>query len=116
MSFLLRPFSFLCQGAHCKAGGARGVFLRRTLLAGAGGAAGWAAFGGISRTASAALRAKSVRVGNHPCFTRVVIDITERVGFSIFSLAEPYRIIVDLPEIEWSVETGLSSWEHGPLC
>ena len=34
---------------------------------------------------------------------------------AFFSLAEPYRIIVDLPEIEWSVETSFSPGERRSL-
>jgi N-acetylmuramoyl-L-alanine amidase len=46
----------------------------------------------------------SVRIGTYPDKTRFVVDMTEAVKFSVFSLADPYRVVIDLPEVEWRID------------
>ncbi len=41
-----------------------------------------------------------IRIGAHPDKTRIVLDLTDTVKFKIFTLADPYRIVVDLPELK----------------
>lgn len=55
-----------------------------------------------------------IRLGNQAGGTRVVLDITGDVKHSIFTLPDPYRVVINLPEIDWrlpgktlSVGTGL---------
>lgn len=43
--------------------------------------------------------------------TRVVLDLSEATPYSVFLLGNPYRLVVDLPEVEWSVN-GASSLER----
>ncbi|MCH8237549.1 MAG: N-acetylmuramoyl-L-alanine amidase [Proteobacteria bacterium] len=42
-----------------------------------------------------------IRVGTHGSATRIVFELTRRVSFSTFLLADPYRIVIDLPEVGW---------------
>jgi N-acetylmuramoyl-L-alanine amidase len=42
-----------------------------------------------------------LRVGKHAKKTRVVLDLSERVRFTAFTLANPYRVVIDLPEVGW---------------
>lgn len=70
---------------------------RRALLAGVAGLAGTVAW---SRAASA-LSALGVRLGDHSAFVRVVLDLSDNLQFSLFTLADPYRVVIDLPEMEW---------------
>jgi len=42
-----------------------------------------------------------VRAGVHGQSTRLVLELTNRVRFSIFILADPYRVVIDLPEVGW---------------
>ena len=42
-----------------------------------------------------------IRLGEQDYGTRVVLDITGDVDHSIFTLPDPYRVVIDLPEIEW---------------
>jgi len=42
-----------------------------------------------------------VRAGVHGQSTRFVLDLSDRVHFSIFTLADPYRVVIDLPEVGW---------------
>lgn len=44
-----------------------------------------------------------VRAGEHLAMTRFVLDFSERVKFQIFTLANPYRIVVDFPEVAWQI-------------
>ena len=41
------------------------------------------------------------RTGLHPDTTRVVLDLTGKVEYSIFTIADPYRVVIDLPDVEW---------------
>lgn len=74
------------------------LLARRGIMGGMACAAGALLW---SRTASA-LSALGVRLGDHGGFVRVVLDLSESVPFSLFTLAEPYRIVIDLPEMEWA--------------
>ena len=54
---------------------------------------------GAARAADAVV--SDVRVGDHGKKTRVVFDLTGGVAFNTFVLADPYRVVVDLPEVGW---------------
>jgi S1-C subfamily serine protease len=43
----------------------------------------------------------AVRIGDHASKTRIVFDLSEKVSFSLFSLADPYRLFIDLSEVDW---------------
>lgn len=45
----------------------------------------------------------NIRLGDHGTMTRVVLDITSPLSARIFTLREPYRVVVDLPEVDWQV-------------
>tara|TARA_R110002110_G_scaffold255682_2_gene471459 strand:- start:7492 stop:8664 length:1173 start_codon:yes stop_codon:yes gene_type:complete len=45
--------------------------------------------------------ATGIRTGQSAGMTRLVIDMTEAVSFEIFTLNNPYRIVVDLQNAEW---------------
>ncbi len=42
-----------------------------------------------------------LRVGEHATKTRVVFDLTRPVSFDVFTLADPYRVVIDMPQIGW---------------
>lgn len=44
-----------------------------------------------------------VRIGVHPDKTRMVIELSGKVPYRFFTLQDPYRIVVDLPEVEWKI-------------
>ena len=46
-----------------------------------------------------------IRVGVHPRKTRFVLDLSEHVDYRIFTLADPYRVVIDLPEISWRIKS-----------
>jgi N-acetylmuramoyl-L-alanine amidase len=53
--------------------------------------------------AAAAPTVVDIRSGLHPDKTRVVVELTEQVVYEVFTLADPYRVVVDLPELVWQV-------------
>lgn len=82
------------------AGQAMGL-TRRQLLGGFTALAGLVVF---APSAFAIPQAMDVRLGKPtPDVTRVVVDLSEDLRFSLFSLANPNRIIIDLPEIDWKL-------------
>jgi len=42
-----------------------------------------------------------VRVGPQANATRVVFDLTNQLPFNVFILSNPYRIVIDMPEVGW---------------
>ena len=62
---------------------------------------GQSSFGQASRAAPVVL---GVRTGEQPAATRFVLDISEAIEFRVFVLPNPYRVVIDLPEVDWQVE------------
>jgi N-acetylmuramoyl-L-alanine amidase len=58
---------------------------------------------------------KSVRVGKHPDHTRFVMEISDKVNFQISMLADPYRVVVDFPEMGWQLRDGANPTMYGEL-
>jgi N-acetylmuramoyl-L-alanine amidase len=44
-----------------------------------------------------------VRIGVHPTKTRMVVEIDAKVAYRVFTLSNPYRVVVDLPEVGWKL-------------
>ena len=42
-----------------------------------------------------------IRIGVHPDATRVVLDLTGALRYTVFTLPAPFRVVIDLPEVEW---------------
>ena len=42
-----------------------------------------------------------LRVGENAKTTRLVLDLSDRVEFRVFTLADPYRVVIDLPAVGW---------------
>ena len=45
----------------------------------------------------------AVRLGQHPDKTRFVMEISEAPAYRIFTLPDPFRVVVDLPEVDWQI-------------
>jgi len=65
-----------------------------TLIAGA-----WLCLLGLAP--AYALSVDQVRFGVHPEKTRLVLDLSGTTDFRVFTLADPYRLVVDLPAFTW---------------
>lgn len=42
-----------------------------------------------------------VRIGEHPDKTRFVMELSEAPRYRVFALADPFRVVIDLPELRW---------------
>jgi len=58
---------------------------------------------------------QSVRVGEHPKYTRFVMEISDEVGFKVTTLSDPYRVVVDFPEMGWQLPKGFNPRMYGSL-
>ena len=47
---------------------------------------------------------QSVRIGEHPDKTRLVLELSEEPSYRVFTLADPPRVVIDLPELQGGVE------------
>lgn len=52
------------------------------------------------------IRATAVRVGSYNNAVRFVVELNRAVRFKVFTLADPYRVIVDLPRLDWRTRSG----------
>ena len=43
------------------------------------------------------------RIGLHPDSTRLVFELDRNLPYKIFTLSNPYRVVIDLPEVTWKV-------------
>ncbi len=44
----------------------------------------------------------AVRIGEHPDMTRFVMELSERPRYRVFALPDPFRVVIDLPELQWT--------------
>ncbi|MBI4273288.1 MAG: AMIN domain-containing protein, partial [Rhizobiales bacterium] len=47
--------------------------------------------------------ASDVRVGGDESQTRFVVDLTRKVDIRAFTLADPYRVVIDLPQVTFNL-------------
>ena len=57
--------------------------------------------------------ATSVRVGGNDEITRFVMDFSKKVGFGTFTLADPYRVVIDIPEATFRLPEGIGAHGRG---
>ena len=90
----------MCNSRHA----IRGIGLALAVLVSAlASAAAWAAVPQVTE----------VRLGVYPTKTRIVLDLSGVVNFKIFSLPQPWRVVVDMSEVTWSPD--LKRAPHGGL-
>ncbi|MBL4615331.1 MAG: N-acetylmuramoyl-L-alanine amidase [Magnetovibrio sp.] len=46
-----------------------------------------------------------VRIGQHGERTRIVLDLDRKLKFDVFTLPEPYRVVINFPEVAWNLDT-----------
>lgn len=57
--------------------------------------------------------ANSARLGGDKLRTRFVADLSKKVPYRVFMLADPYRVIVDLPDVRFQMPSGLGDKGRG---
>jgi len=60
----------------------------------------------VAASAFAKPAVTDARLGVEPNLTRVVLNLTEQRDFRIFTLADPYRVVIDLDEVDWKIAGG----------
>lgn len=55
--------------------------------------------------------ATEVRVGGDDKQTRFVVDLTQKIDIATFTLADPYRVVIDLPQVTFKLPA--QAGEHG---
>lgn len=69
----------------------------------------WAVlFPAAQARAQGTLTVTGVRAGIHTAMTRLVIDLSARMEFRVQALADPHRVVIDLPELRWAAPERLS--------
>jgi N-acetylmuramoyl-L-alanine amidase len=53
-----------------------------------------------------AATATDIRIAGDSARTRIVVDLTAPVGFAAFSLADPFRVVVDVPQLSFRLPPG----------
>ncbi|MEJ2123827.1 MAG: AMIN domain-containing protein [Alphaproteobacteria bacterium] len=72
-----------------------------------------AAYAKGAQDADASTVANDARLGGDLVRTRFVADLSEAVDFRAFILANPYRVIVDLPEVKFLMPSGVGAKGKG---
>ena len=65
----------------------------------------------------------SARIGEHSDRTRFVIELSDPVRLRVFTLANPNRVVIDLPEVLWRLQSAahptgkgaVRSYRYGPF-
>jgi N-acetylmuramoyl-L-alanine amidase len=55
----------------------------------------------------------NIRFGEHADKTRIVIEVNNKINFSAFLLANPTRLVVDLPAVTWNLPEDVESRNYG---
>ena len=55
--------------------------------------------------------ASDVRLGGDDEQTRLVVDLSQKIDVAAFTLADPYRVVIDLPQVNFQLPP--KSGEHG---
>jgi N-acetylmuramoyl-L-alanine amidase len=82
-----------------------GFLIGAALLAGNGGEAWVRSAAAASTAANGHPVAGAVRLGGDVKQTRFVVDLSRRVGINAFILANPYRVVIDLPQVVFRLPT-----------
>src|SRR3546814_13357490 len=59
-----------------------------------------------SGSASARPEVTAARIGETPERTRFVLEMNEDLPYRVFTLPDPFRVVLDLPEVAWSLSGG----------
>ena len=57
-----------------------------------------------SKVFAAGAHVSDVRIGQHGDRTRIVLELDSAVKFDVFTLPEPYRVVLNLPEVDWTID------------
>lgn len=61
----------------------------------------------------AADRIVGLTLGDQPDKAQIVLELTDSMPYTLFSLADPYRVVIDLPEVEWATQRRIANSNGG---
>lgn len=61
---------------------------------------------GLALAGSPAGQVKEVRIGAHSDYTRFVVELDKVTAYQVFTLSNPYRVVIDMPELDWNGQDG----------
>jgi N-acetylmuramoyl-L-alanine amidase len=64
-------------------------------------------------TPAAPVLVSDVRIGHANGHTRFVLNLSEKADFQVFTLADPYRIVIDFPEVAWRIDPAVAKGTTG---
>ena len=74
----------------------------------------------VASAAAPAARAQptvsQVRIGEHPDKTRFVMELSEAPRYRVFALPDPFRVVIDLPELRWAPGQGEGDRKGGLIA
>jgi len=70
---------------------------------------------GIGTQALALPTIQSVRFGQHPEHVRFVMEVSEELEYRVTKLADPYRIVLDLPRVQWARSAAQKPRTYGSI-
>src|SRR5271166_1413391 len=82
-----------------RAAGLASFFLCGIVLGSASAAERTGATGPSSRAANDLPVASDVRLGGDNAQTRMVVDFSQKIDIRAFTLADPYRVVIDMPQV-----------------
>ena len=71
------------------------------------------AAGPSARTPSNFPLASDIRVGGDDAQTRMVVDFSEKIDIRAFTLADPYRVVIDMPQVAFQLRPKTGETGHG---
>lgn len=57
--------------------------------------------------------ATATRIGGDGRRTRFIADLTQPLGFSVYVMPDPFRVIIDLPQVEFDLPAGIGKQGRG---
>jgi N-acetylmuramoyl-L-alanine amidase len=57
--------------------------------------------------------ASDIRVGGDDAQTRMVVDFSEKIDIRAFTLADPYRVVIDMPQVAFQLRPKTGETGHG---
>ena len=60
-------------------------------------------------------RVTGIRIGTQQSITRVILNISGPVKYRAFELGPPYRVVVDLPKVDWVIARDMRLGAGAPL-
>ncbi len=69
----------------------------------------------VGEAAFAKPNVSDVRIGVRPDKTRFVMELSEQPAYRVFALPDPYRVVIDLPEVDWRLPVGVQRKSGGVI-